>query len=113
MSLAGAIAVLGLTVGSPAPKFSCASHTGATVSLGDYAHKQLCLWFYPRASTAQLFSSTSSSATLRSPHQATISALHARIYRAGVFKQLLIGPNSYTKQTHTTIIKLYKKQVSV
>ena len=51
MSLAVAIAVLGLTVGSPAPKFSCAAHTGATVSLGDYANKKLCLWFYPRAST--------------------------------------------------------------
>ncbi len=46
-----ATSVSGLTVGSPAPKFSCVDHTGATVSLGDYANKKLCIWFYPRAST--------------------------------------------------------------
>ena len=45
------VAAMALTIGSPAPAFSCTSHTGATVSLGDYAGKNLCLWFYPRAST--------------------------------------------------------------
>ena len=40
-----------LKVGDPAPDFSATSHTGATVSLKDYAGKRLILWFYPRAGT--------------------------------------------------------------
>ena len=40
-----------LRVGDPAPDFSATSHTGASVSLKDYAGKKLMLWFYPRAST--------------------------------------------------------------
>ena len=40
-----------LKVGDPAPDFSATSHTGATVTLKDYAGKRLILWFYPRAGT--------------------------------------------------------------
>ena len=40
-----------LKVGDPAPDFTATSHTGATVSLKDYAGKRLILWFYPRAGT--------------------------------------------------------------
>ena len=40
-----------LRVGDPAPDFSATSHTGATVTLKDYAGKRLILWFYPRAGT--------------------------------------------------------------
>ena len=45
------VAMTSLIVGAPAPTFSCGSHTGATVSLADYAGKSVMLWFYPRAST--------------------------------------------------------------
>ena len=40
-----------LSVGAPAPKFTCKAHTGATISLDDYASKKVLIWFYPRAST--------------------------------------------------------------
>ena len=40
-----------LQVGDPAPDFTATSHTGATVSLKDYAGRKVILWFYPRAST--------------------------------------------------------------
>ena len=46
-----ALCSTGLLVGSPAPKFSCAAHTGQTVSLDDFKGKSVLLWFYPRAST--------------------------------------------------------------
>ena len=49
--LAVSSSALALQVGDPAPDFSATSHTGATVSLKDYAGKKLVLWFYPRAST--------------------------------------------------------------
>jgi len=42
---------MGLDIGSSAPKFSATAHTGATVSLDDFAGKKVILWFYPRAST--------------------------------------------------------------
>ena len=38
-------------VGSPAPPFTCKSHTGATISLEDLKGQKVMLWFYPRAST--------------------------------------------------------------
>ena len=51
-ALVVALAVAGaLKVGEPAPEFSAVSHTGATVSLKDYAGRKVVLWFYPRAST--------------------------------------------------------------
>lgn len=40
-----------LKVGDAAPAFSATAHSGATVSLKDFAGKKLVLWFYPRAST--------------------------------------------------------------
>ena len=40
-----------LQVGDAAPEFSVPDHTGTMVSLGDFAGKQLVLWFYPKAST--------------------------------------------------------------
>ena len=42
---------MGLTVGQQAPAFTCAAHTGDTLSLSDFAGKKVLLWFYPRAST--------------------------------------------------------------
>lgn len=47
-----ALAASPLKVGDPAPDFVATSHTGATVSLKDYAGKKLILWFYPRAGTS-------------------------------------------------------------
>ena len=44
-------AIMALSVGSTAPAFSCTAHTGATISLSDYAGKKVILWFYPRAAT--------------------------------------------------------------
>ena len=40
-----------LRVGDAAPEFAVTSHTGATVSLKEYAGRKVILWFYPRAST--------------------------------------------------------------
>ena len=45
------IRIMALSVGSTAPAFSCTAHTGATISLSDYAGKKVILWFYPRAAT--------------------------------------------------------------
>ena len=33
---------MGVTVGAAAPAFSCKAHTGATVSLSDFAGKKVC-----------------------------------------------------------------------
>jgi len=40
-----------LDIGSSAPDFSVADHTGAMHSLSDYAGRYLVLWFYPVADT--------------------------------------------------------------
>lgn len=40
-----------LTVGAAAPAFSATTHTGETVSLGDYRGRKVLLWFYPKADT--------------------------------------------------------------
>jgi len=37
--------------GDPAPDFSLVDHSGATVSLGDFAGSRLVIYFYPRAFT--------------------------------------------------------------
>jgi len=53
MILGLATAAMALSVGSPAPAFTCKSHTGATVRSSDYTDvgKKVCLWFYPKART--------------------------------------------------------------
>ena len=40
-----------LQVGDQAPDFSAKTHTGAHVTLKDFAGKKLIIWFYPRAGT--------------------------------------------------------------
>ena len=50
-ALAATTGLAPLKVGDPAPDFAATSHTGARVSLKDYAGKKVMLWFYPRAST--------------------------------------------------------------
>ncbi len=40
-----------LEAGGPAPDFTCATNSGDSVSLSDYADKTLILWWYPKAST--------------------------------------------------------------
>ena len=38
-----------LEIGSEAPGFSLPNQDGKTVSLADYAGKNVIVWFYPRA----------------------------------------------------------------
>jgi len=40
-----------LEQGQTAPSFSLPNQDGKTVSLSDYAGKNVIFWFYPRAST--------------------------------------------------------------
>jgi len=40
-----------LAVGSAAPEFSVADHTGRTRRLSDYRGRTVVLWFYPKADT--------------------------------------------------------------
>jgi peroxiredoxin len=40
-----------LEVGSMAPDFSVAAHTGETIHLADLRGKNVVLWFYPKADT--------------------------------------------------------------
>ena len=52
LTLVRGLATMGLSVGAKAPAFTLNSHTGASISLGDYAGKKsVLIWFYPRAST--------------------------------------------------------------
>ena len=40
-----------LNVGDEAPDFTATDHHGNSVSLKDFAGKNVVLWFYPKAST--------------------------------------------------------------
>lgn len=40
-----------LQEGSPAPDFRIRDHHGREVALGDFAGRNLVLWFYPKADT--------------------------------------------------------------
>ena len=40
-----------LKEGTPAPKFTVSTHQGKTVTLADFAGKNIILWFYPKADT--------------------------------------------------------------
>ena len=43
---------MSLQVGDAAPAWTATAHTGATLSLADFAGSKVCLWFYPRAATS-------------------------------------------------------------
>lgn len=43
---------MALTIGDPAPEFTLAADTGATVSLADFRGKKVILYFYPKDDTS-------------------------------------------------------------
>ena len=60
-----------LVAGEPAPRFSLTDHSGATVTLGDYAGRRLLIYFYPRAFTPGC---TTESCDLRDRHETFLRA---------------------------------------
>jgi len=60
-----------LVAGEPAPHFSLTDHSGATVTLGDYAGRRLLIYFYPRAFTPGC---TTESCDLRDRHETFLRA---------------------------------------
>lgn len=57
--------------GDPAPPFSLTDHSGATVTLGDFAGRRLLIYFYPRAFTPGC---TTEACDLRDRHEAFLQA---------------------------------------
>jgi peroxiredoxin Q/BCP len=60
-----------LVEGDPAPSFSLTDHTGATVSLDDYAGRRRRVYFYPRAFTPGC---TTEACDLRDRHETFLRA---------------------------------------
>ncbi len=60
-----------LAEGESAPAFSLTDHTGATVTLADYAGRRLLVYFYPRAFTPGC---TTEACDLRDRHEAFLHA---------------------------------------